>query len=635
MKVRSWALGVHGLSLLFTTWAYVWFLIYAANENAPLFRTLHAAEKNYASGSNTHVPRSYFTLDWIMHPAVDSDTVKTVDVLSGGNNCQANGPGFDKELKSCSPQLWQTTDFCYDNAKTSASITTAVNNVASGKGDDVLKQLYRSDETNKENMQKCADGTGLCWPAPTMKDACRMERIGDYMVFENDINSFSLASAHSSDLLLAGAAATLWIVNAYALINYYMYNVNDDAQMRAKDRARALKLVLAFGALLAPVIVRLATTQSRVVGTTHYHNMLPNGSYFYVILSIFWASAISFYDICFCTEKREPQTAEVMTQEMQQIEEMEKIPGTEPAERGIVLDTSSFYSKKRMSVEAYMARSAPTAKDKKQTLRSYDPGFIFTENSFDFSSTEIREDYMINFEVAQLFTFPLIILAVFVHYNNYEVDSRLQMLFVAAIGYSLLDIFGRRIIISGVIYDALCGNAADEPRINTLQLNLKSEMASIRDVLKSCCACDVLKVCHVLTIALQLLFAVVIFFCMRWHLALGSWGARQENALVDSWRRELVLDYAGFAFFFYVLLCTLAKLFYVFYSSKISHATNKAFLLTLFFAFVVFNVVIMAESHNDRENGLFEFQKYRIKAFAENEALQTLVAQYSAGWVEV
>ena len=84
MKVRSWALGVHGLSLLFTTWAYVWFLIYAANENAPLFRTLHAAERNYADGTSTHVPRSYFTLDWIMHPAVSSDAVETVNVLSGG-----------------------------------------------------------------------------------------------------------------------------------------------------------------------------------------------------------------------------------------------------------------------------------------------------------------------------------------------------------------------------------------------------------------------------------------------------------------------------------------------------------------------------------------------------------------------
>ena len=631
MKVRSWALGVHGLSLLFTTWAYVWFLIYAANENAPLFRTLHAAERNYADASATHVPRSYFTLDWIMHPAVSSDAVETVNVLSGGNNCQANGPGFDKELKSCSPEKWQTTDVCMASTTTIDLVKAEFEN--SGKQDELLKQLYRSDETNKENMQLCSGSTTtLCWPAPTMKDACRMERIGEYMVFQNDINSFSLASAHSSDLLLAGAAATLWIVNAYALINYYMYNVNDDAFAQAKDRARALKLVLAFGALLAPVIVRLATTQSRVVGTEHYHNMLPNGSYFYVIVSIFWASAVSFYDICFCTEKREPQTAEVMSQEMEQIKE---IPGTEPTERGIVLDTSSFYSKKRLSVEAYMARSAPTAKDKKQTLRSYDPGFIFTENSFDFSSTEIREDYMINFELAQLFTFPLIILAVFVHYNNYEIDSRLQMLFVAAVGYALLDIFGRRIILSGVIYDALCGNAADEPRINTVQMNIKSEMANIRDVLKSCCACDVLKVCHVLTIALQLLFAGVIFCCMRWHLALGSWGARQENALVDGWRRELVLDYAGFAFVFYVLFCTLAKLFYVFYSSKISHATNKAFLLTLFFAFVVFNVVIMAESHNDRVNGLFEFQKYRIKAFGSSDALQTLVAKYSAGWVKV
>lgn len=633
MKVRSWALGVHGLSLLFTTWAYVWFLIYAANENAPLFRTLHAAEKNYASGSTTHVPRSYFTLDWIMHPAVDSDEVKTVPVLSGGHACQANGPGFDKELKSCSPQKWQTTDVCKASSTTITDVKAEFDDDA--KEDELIKQLYRSDETHKENMQLCSGSTTkLCWPAPTMKDACRMERIGEYMVFENDINSFSLASAHSSDLLLAGAAATLWIVNAYALINYYMYNVNDDAQMRAKDRARALKLVLAFGALLAPVIVRLATTQSKVVDTVHYHNMLPNGSYFYVIVSIFWASAISFYDICFCKEKREPQTAEVMTQEMEQIKDMQRIPGTEPAERGIVLDTSSFYSKKRLSVEAYMARSAPTAKENKQTLRSYDPGFIFTENSFDFSSTEIREDYMINFELAQLFTFPLIILSVFVHYNNYEIDSRLQMLFVAAVGYSLLDIFGRRIILSGVIYDALCGNAADEPRINTVQLNLKSEMANIRDVLKSCCACDVLKVCHVLTIALQLLFAVVIFFCMRWHLALGSWGARQENALVDSWRRELTLDYAGFAFVFYVLFCTLAKFLYVFYSNKIGHAANKTFLLTLFFAFVVFNVVIMAESHNDRVNGLFEFQKYRIKAFADTPVLQNLVSQYSAGWVK-
>ena len=40
MGVRSWALLVHGVSFLFTSWAYVWFLWYAALDNAPLHLSL-------------------------------------------------------------------------------------------------------------------------------------------------------------------------------------------------------------------------------------------------------------------------------------------------------------------------------------------------------------------------------------------------------------------------------------------------------------------------------------------------------------------------------------------------------------------------------------------------------------------
>ena len=87
--VRSWARLVHGVSFLFTSWAYVWFLWYTALDYAPLFRSLHAVEKAYGTGT-THIPRSYMTLDWVMHPAVNAkngDTIDEMDVIDGSYAC--------------------------------------------------------------------------------------------------------------------------------------------------------------------------------------------------------------------------------------------------------------------------------------------------------------------------------------------------------------------------------------------------------------------------------------------------------------------------------------------------------------------------------------------------------------------
>ena len=225
------------------------------------------------------------------------------------------------------------------------------------------------------------------------------------------------------------------------------------------------------------------------------------------------------------------------------------------------------------------------------------------------------------------------------HYSNYALDSTTQMLFLAAVGYALLDIFARRVVVGGKVYDALCSRAAKEPvggPMDQLQTAIYNEMQKLRVTLEQCCACHAVRVCHLLSIALQLLLAVVIFFCMRWQLALGSFGERRSNALVDGWRRELVLDYAGFAFVVYVFLSAGVKLLYSFYGHKFkTPAYGKLILLTLFFFYVLINIVIMAESHNDRVNGLFEFQNYRIKAFSESESLQMAVASYSAGWTQV
>ena len=627
--VRSWARLVHGVSFLFTSWAYVWFLWYAALDNSPLHRSLHAVEKPYGTGA-LHVPRSYFTLDWVMHPAVEADAINDMHVLSGGFACQANGPNFDKELKSCSPEYWQTSAACPAGTGdfTSGDLSGAIAGASSlASGDDqlaaVVKQFYNpTDETNNENM--IAKDGNLRWPAPTMKDACRIERIGEYALVQNDNNAWSLGGAHSADLLVAGAAVTLWIVNAFAVLDLtYIFPMNDDNRAQNKDRVRVFKFVLAFLALLAPVVVRLATTQTKTVGGHVWHNPLPNGSYFYVLLAAFWAATISFYTPCFAYEKQDDDAAE--TAETAELAAPEPVPVT--SARGFELDTSSFYAKKKLSVDAYLARSAPLAKDGPATLRSYDEGFIFTERCFTFKHVHIADDYFVNFELAQIFTFPLLLLAVYAHYNNYAIDSYTQMLFLAGVGYSLLDVFARRVDVAGRVYDALCEHAT------TMDKDAKYPL---RETLQQCCACHAVRAVQLLSIALQLLLAVVIFFCMRWQLALGSFGERRSNALVDGWRRELVLDYAGFAFVVYVFLSAGVKLLYSFYGHKFkTPAYGKLILLTLFFFYVLINIVIMAESHNDRVNGLFEFQNYRIKAFSKSEALQMAVASYSAGWTQV
>lgn len=641
----SRTLVVHGLSFLFTSWAYVWFLWYAALDNAPLFRSLHAVEKPY-NGGDLHVPRSYFTLDWVMHPAVHHDQILSMPVIDGGYACQANGPNFDKTEASCSPEWWQTSASCPkgDKTETLASLQEVIKPsgttvLTDDQRDAIVKQYYNpTDETNNENMVLDSNSK-LVWPVPTMKDACRIERIGEYVVVENDLNSWSLGGAHSSDLLVAGAAVTLWLVNVFALIDhFYVFSVNKEMRDQYKDRVRVAKFVLAFLALLAPVVVRVATTQSKSVGSMVFYNPLPNGSYFYVLLSAFWAATISFYTPCFLHEEHDASA--VPTAEQMPAVRGELTPNPVQGRltgqgAGLELDTSSFYAKKKMSVDAYMARSAPLAKGE-PSLRTYDPGFIFSEACFYFFDTGIADDYDINFEMAQLFSFPLLLLAVYTHYNNFAMDSYTQMLFLAGIGYALLDVFARRVVVGGRVYDKLCSNASVMPMIGALaplQSKVYDEMGQFRSTLQQCCACHAVRVCHLLAIALQVLLAVVIFFCMRWQLALGSFGERRTNALVDGWRREMVLDYSGFAFVVYVVLCAVIKLLYSFWSDKFQNpSTGKVILLVLLIAYVVTNVVIMAASHVDGTNGIFEFQNYRIKAFAENEALGMALSFYTAGW---
>ena len=120
---------------------------------------------------------------------------------------------------------------------------------------------------------------------------------------------------------------------------------------------RVFKFVLAFLALLAPVVVRLATTQTKTVGGQVWHNPLPNGSYFYVLLAAFWAATISFYTPCFAYEKQDDdaETAELAAPE----QVPEPVPVT--SARGFELDTSSFYAKKKLSVDASSVGSTDRA----------------------------------------------------------------------------------------------------------------------------------------------------------------------------------------------------------------------------------------------------------------------------------
>jgi|DEB0MinimDraft_4_1074332.scaffolds.fasta_scaffold00740_5 hypothetical protein len=620
-SVRRMSRITHIISLLSTTVLYFLFLLYAANDFSPLFRSMHAGE---AFGSDIHPPRSYLTLDWIMHP--ETGHKHTVTSYGVTETCQSNGPNADTGIVYCEPQYWQKTDMCDlagSAVKTDkvAVIAAPYSDVDSTKANSIIKQVLPTDTDKRDNMIVDPDNSAnLEWASPLMKESCEIERVGKFFVYQNDMHSFSLASAHSSDLLVAAAVSTLWLTNVFQVINSYMMG-------QTHHYAGFAKLLAVLIAILCPILLRLIVSSQHIAGTTLFMHHLPNGSYFYIIVAVVWVAWIGFRRSLFCRacfmENVDGHETAMLTAQTGYVENTRE-DTTEMSE----LDTGSFTSHK-LKTGAYMPRSA--SKDPNSFAGSSNMAIIYASN-FEFQNTqqcmEMHTESMINFELAQLFTLPLLLLGIFVQYNNFELDSRLQMLALAAFAYGLIDVFVRRLFFIVNIADALAN------------YKFLGMAGSKNNYMKADSCRKSVIVIENLCILVQLLLAFVIFFCMRWHLSNSAVvGTRQVNPLLDSYIRERMLDGTGFAFVLYVILSSLVKFGSSFYHQKVSHAYCKLFLFVLFVIFFNFCAWYMYATHkNFGEGGVLpdssSFYHKRVSYFQGDtmEVQRYTFGEYISGW---
>ena len=632
----------------------------------PVRKSLHAFEvSSLSSSGNMAFPHSYPTLDWIMTPELDKDGLPNL-VNVQANNCLQDANIIDRSIgsKRCAPEPWQTAAFCPEAGTTHAAWSTssdaanALTGTAVGLA-NLEKQLAYDDAKKDLGPYPCeSNGDKICYATPQVKDACKVERIGNFAVMANDASSWSLASGHNADLLYQGAAIILWLVSGFHIINR-MYPVTlEDAKMAYTienrfERQKMFKRGLGIVAALYFILLRSFFTSHDVVqGNTVYAHLMPNASYFYVLISIVWITIFGSMDSVFCHMQqiraaRGQGNSEEIAGLILPAGPVHNVPGdtavpefvpdfdpsappVKPENTVTAFNLSQFSSGKKL--DAYLPRLAP----KNNFPGTPDPKFYTKEavisiDKFDFDY-ELLNNSCIKFEVAQLFTLPLLLLAISVRYNGWEIDSKLQILYLAGFGYALFDVARNRIHYTCKVFDQLLlpvkngmPAAADADTADT------KKTTSGQDSVKSA-----MRIMEFLCVFLQLLVFAVVF--NTWLEHIHDRRASASSSPEDG--RERHMDYSIYSFSMYAGVAFFLKLVQIWAAtSKTRWVLNKNILFGLFSLFVLFslfNAIVV------REPSIFEETRNQInKGFgkqmnADDKALlYSHYGKWSNSWVVV
>ena len=607
----------------------------------PVRKSLHAFEYSSFTQSGGAFPHSYPTLDWIMTPEVDKDGKPNMIPVQT-NNCRQDADMTNRGIvsMSCAPEPWQTTAFCPEAGILYTKWTgdvTDLNTANSGTDialADLEKQLAYDDAKKDLGPYPCeSDTTRICYATPLVKDACKVERIGNFAVMANDASSWSLASGHNADLLYQGAAIILWLVSGFHIINR-MYPVTMEDTKVAYDienrfeRQKMFKRGLGIIAALYFILLRSFFTSHDVVQDNKvYAHLMPNASYFYVLISIVWITIFGSMDSVFChleqiraARGKASNSAEEQPLNGGPTAQQNALQGSEMSQ----FNLSEFSSGKKL--DAYLPRLAPSNNTTGvPDAKFYTKEAVISTDKFDFDN-ELLDNSCIKFEVAQLFTLPLLLLAISVRYNGWEIDSKLQILYLAGFGYALFDVARNRIHYTCKVFDRLLavGNGDDTNKPKSGQDSVKSAM----------------QIMEFLCVLLQLLVFAVVF--NTWLEHIQDRRASASSSPEDG--RERHMDYSIWSFSIYAGLTFLLKLAQILsarsaVTSKTRWLQNKNLLFALFSLFVLFslfNAIFV------REPSIFEETRNQIdKNFGkqmnanDKELLYSHYGKWSNSWVMV
>lgn len=285
----SLALVAGGVALTAATFSQI--MSETSNVKLHTMRSMHMVHADFDTGK-PEVPKSYLDLDWIMHPNIPRDLY------------HVNNDVKQDASKSTGMQAWQMSSACPHPRE---------------KHQDWLERSSFEDATEQEKAIMCRDEHTHCpvvsaatktadeilYPNLNMLDVCRVTRMPDVYLFANDPNTWSVASLHSSMVLLFFFGLNLTLLGTYEALRWWFvyrqlnYVVTQFKVMWVQIGFGFLAFVLALIARWNYVVLlsiatdgdewKIADSQPGLTlpyESVLLHRSVPNGSFLYGLGSV-------------------------------------------------------------------------------------------------------------------------------------------------------------------------------------------------------------------------------------------------------------------------------------------------------------------------------------------------------------
>jgi len=362
----------------------------AVDKRSVVYHQMHAGQ-HIGTGLP---PKSYWTMDWMMTPRLDP----TDD--SGGSVVQ---PGMCEDGdKDCNPSRWQSTAIC-DMSKTERA---------------GIKQSIKDDEPYLHS------GMRKKWRHIRPQDTCYAEKIGGYVLWQNNEQSWSLGSTHNVFVLVAGVFAVLALIS----ISSFLHAARDSGNGETEQNQMFLT-VLVFGYLAISYFWASSTGSDEGI-----HRPIGLASFFYSGIALI-ASLLVFNGQGVIEDDKE-RVAESggNSTEMQPI--MQKDENYDVKEH-FMNQTHS-----EMTVHGFLPSSKISLPGTAKVGARLKGADLVSKQSVGVEGCGcLSKPQHSKFVYAQLFVMPLVFVILVIHKNNYGLDTTTQIVALLALTVSLLDCF--------------------------------------------------------------------------------------------------------------------------------------------------------------------------------------------------
>lgn len=434
LLLRAILLIVLALSSLFLAGLNILWIAGDAGKVAPTTKSMHLVHLDDSEADLLyHKPRSYFTLDWLMRPA-STAPFKDAKFTVNSDLCY-------NEEENCSPQLWQTSKFCFYGHQKTNDIYNGTQwlsdqHILHTSHESVSQQIFgRSDEDdknvggmtwafNEDQKYVVSKNNGMA-----AASTCQNTRLNSAKVIVNDPSVWSLASMHSPFVLLCFIYFIFFLlalfeiyVDEYAGVEWHANNstAKDYFSFLQGDNAVSYYDFAVVAVLAVIILAKMQTAGIITEMSAEYARAHPNGSYLYGV-----GMLIVFAYYAHNRIKREKDHGIKKNYKMANKDKNNppNVVATDAAAQPLTWNLQTFGS------------NGSTLKTNAQLMN--------VDHVSKQASIKIAHEPMLHSGCIVVFcVLPLWILVAYIVGNGFVLDCNLQALFLAGFVYALVDMYG-------------------------------------------------------------------------------------------------------------------------------------------------------------------------------------------------